>query len=464
LRSEPTSKSRTSNQQRAGDHALATKAACVLDAHAKHGEALCLGLSGGVDSVALLDILVRLAPSRRWTLTAVHINHQLNPRAGAWARFCARLCRGLHVPFKTVKVRVARGDSIEAAAREARYAAFRRQPARIIVLAQHQDDQAETVLLQLLRGAGVKGVAAMPAARADTRRADLQFLRPWLSVPRAEIERYAAARGLDWVQDDSNDDTYYLRNFLRKQVMPLIETRVPAYRATLARAAAQAAEAAGLLDALAESDVKDALVDDTLALAALRGLSQARARNALRYFLATRGLRMPDARRLDEALRQALHAKNDARVCVDLGAHGLRRYRDCLHVVPRQPALAADCAASWLGEPRVAIAGWGVLRMQRRRGTGIDLHKLSAQPVTLRPRLGGETLQPHAGRPRRPVKDLLQMCAVPPWQRERLPFLWSGERLVWVAGLGVDCAFHAAAGEPGVLPCWRDFASADCLP
>ncbi len=435
----------------------------ALAACASRGARLCVGLSGGVDSVVLLHAVSALAPRHGWQVSALHVNHQLSTHASEWARFCRRICRARGVPLRVVKVTVTHGDSTEAAARAARYGAFRAQAAENMLLAQHQDDQAETVLLQLLRGAGVKGLAAMPPVRADAVRRELRLLRPLLGVTRRDIERYAAEHHLAWVEDDSNHDVYYLRNFLRRDIMPRIETRVPEYRTTLTRAAGHLAETAQLLDALAEIDGTGVLnvSGGTLAVAALKNLPEARARNLLRYFLATQGALMPDARRLDEALRQVLTAKTDARVCVELGLHALRRYAGELHVVPLAPLVPVtarvptDFARPWRDERRVDIPELhGVLEMRRRRGAGIDLAKLQAKPVTLRLRAGGEKLQPDAARPCRPIKDLLQMHGVPPWQRNRLPFLWSGERLVWVAGLGIDCAFRARAGAPGVMPHW----------
>jgi tRNA(Ile)-lysidine synthase len=263
---------------------------------------------------------------------------------------------------------------------------------------------------------------------------------------------------LQWVDDDSNGDAYYLRNFLRQEILPRLEARVPAYRATLSRAAGQMAEAAQLLDALAQMDGADAAGMTPLPVSTLKALAPARARNLLRYFIARHGTRMPDARRLDEALRQALGAKSDARVCVNLGGWSLRRHRAALHLVPAaapQRSPAAPAPQSWRGEGRMELPAWhGVLHMRRRRGAGIDLEKLLAKPVTLRARRGGEKLQPEAARPRRNLKHLFQMHGVPPWQRDCLPLLWSGEQLVWVAGVGIDCAFHARAGKPGVTPHW----------
>jgi tRNA(Ile)-lysidine synthase len=430
----------------AARHGLVQQVAHALAGVAAPDARLCVGLSGGIDSVVLLDVLVALAPRQRWRISALHVNHQLSAYAGDWARFCRRLCRARGVPLRVVKVTVPRGDSTEAAARAARYAAYRAQPAEHVVLAQHQDDQAETVLLQLLRGAGVKGLAAMPLARADGERAGLRLLRPLLGVTRHDIEAYAAAHGLQWVDDESNRDSHYLRNFLRQEIFPRLAARVPAYRATLARAAAQLGEAAQLLDALAAIDGAGALANGTLAVAALRALP-------------------PDARRLDEELRQAVSAKSAARLCVNLGCHDLRCYRGALHVVAQAVPRDTKLMPPWRGERRIAVPQWlGVFEMQRRRGAGIDLAQLQAQPVTLRLRRGGEKLRPDAARPRRPLKDLFQALQVPPWRRDHLPLLWSGERLVWVPGVGIDCAFQARAGAPGVVPRWADSCTAAGTP
>jgi tRNA(Ile)-lysidine synthase len=435
--------------------ALARRVEQVMLAHVPHGAGVCVGLSGGVDSVVLLDLLHAIAPKYGWKLSALHVNHQISEQANAWAAFCRRLCRARGVPLRVHKVVVARGDSLEAAAREARYAAYRRQRAPFVVLAQHQDDQAETVLLQLLRGAGVRGLAAMPVLRQDVVKPGLRFLRPLLEVPRGDIVAWATSRALRWVEDDSNEDAYYLRNFLRHDILPRIAARVPEYRATLARAARHFAEASHLLEALAEQDVAGAIVGGTLAVAALAALPAPRARNVLRHFLSSQGARMPDARRLDEALRQALEARIDARVCVDLGDCTLRRHRARLYVVPVGAMPVRGLAMAWRGERRLVVPGLGALDMRRRRGAGIALDKLTAQAVTLRLRHGGERMQPEAGRPRRPVKDLLQIAQVPPWPRAQLPFLWSGDRLVWVAGVGIDQAFRAAANAAGVIPFWH---------
>jgi tRNA(Ile)-lysidine synthase len=467
-------KSSRSKRARTGPADLATRVAAQLKSVVRPADRLLVGFSGGVDSVALLDSLVRLRRSLRFRLAALHVNHQLSPNAGRWSAFCKNFCRERGVPFSSVKVRVARGDSMEAAARAARYAAYTREPADYVVLGQHQDDQAETVLLQLLRGAGVRGLAAMPILRReegrasrvegrptrhptpDTRHSTPAILRPLLDVTRSEILAHAAARKLKWVEDESNANTYFQRNFLRHEVLPVIARRFPGYRGTLARSAQHLAEASRVLDEVAAADAAGQMEEGTLAVEALRRLPVARAKNLLRYFLAERGASMPAAERLDEALRQALSAKDDARVLVDIGDFELRRFDGRLHAVPKLAAPRPGYARRWRGEKKVRLPELGgVLAMERGRGDGISVARLRGRPVTIRVRRGGERLQPDARRPRRSLKNLLQEARVPPWERERLPLLHRGGRLVWAPGIGVDCAFQASRNEPALQPAWH---------
>jgi len=442
------------------------------------GDRLVVGLSGGVDSVVLLDVLHRIAKRRRFDLAALHVNHQISPDAGRWAAFCRTVCRARGIPLRVVRVTVKHGDSLEAAARAARYDAFRSQQADYIVLAHNQDDQAETLLLQLLRGAGVKGLAAMPVLRRDDGgrikermkaegggmrekpsaecRLHLFILRPLLDIPRSEIERYARQRRLDWIEDESNVDTYFLRNFLRRDVLPLVARRFPACRATLARSASHFAETSQLLDELAAHDGAECFREGTLLVAGLRRLSRARAKNLLRHFLAGHGVIMPNAERLEEALRQSLTAQDDATVCIDLGDHELRRFAGALHVVGKAAGSGAKFSRAWRGERELALPELdGVLTLTKCRGSGISLARLQAQPVTVRVRRGGERLQPDCRRPRRSLKNLLQESRIPPWRRDRLPLLFCGNELVWAPGIGVACEFQAAADERSVVPDWK---------
>lgn len=414
-------------------------------------------LSGGIDSVVLLDILARLAPSMGFELSALHVHHGLSPHAHAWARFCRSLCRDRGIACRVVRVDVARGNSVERSARELRYAAFRRSGADHVALAHNQDDQAETLLLQLLRGAGVKGLAAMPAVRA----LDLvdasgpRLLRPLIAVPRSRIEDYARRRRLQWIEDESNLDPAYTRNWLRHEIMPRFAGRLPGYRGILSRAAAHFAEASLLLDDLARLDAAAALEGNTLSARALRELPLHRAKNLLRFVIAARGFRTPDAATMGEALKQVLSARRDRNPRIDLGECELRRHADAIHLLPTTASARHDDEVVWGGERRIALPQGGVLEMVPRRGSGLSAARLAGAPVTFRPRVGGERLQPDPARPRRTVKNLLQEARMAPWLRRCVPFIFCGDDLVCVPGIGIDCHYQAQRGEPSFVPGWH---------
>jgi tRNA(Ile)-lysidine synthase len=286
-----------------------------------------------------------------------------------------------------------------------------------------------------------------------TRHSSPGILRPLLDTTRGEILDYARGHGLDWIEDESNRDTRLRRNFLRHEILPAIERRFPSYRLTVARAAGHLAEASRVLDEVAAKDGATALKDGTLAVAALRRLPPPRARNLLRYFLAERSVEPPSAARLEEALRQSLSAKQDARMAVDLGDVFLARFGDRLHVVSGGPP--PRYAHRWRGETKVVLpeAG-GILTFKREKGAGIGLVHLKGRTLTIKPRSGGERLQPDSRRPRRSLKNLLQEARIPPWSRERMPLIFCGSTLVWAANIGVDCSFQAGRGEPGLRPVW----------
>ena len=433
--------------------ALAARVDAVLRRHVRRDAHLHVGLSGGIDSVVLLHVLAR---DLRWPaarLSAVHVNHQLSPHAARWAAFCARLCRRLEVPLQIANVAVVRGNSTEAAARVARHGVFAATGAKLVVLAHNRDDQAETMLLQLLRGAGPLGLAAMPELRAAAQGIPA-ILRPLLDVPRSDIAAYARAHRLKWMDDESNRDRAYLRNFLRHDILPALSVKVPGVGATLARAARHQAEAADLLDALARQDFGRGKTT-TLPVSRLARLDAPRARNLLRYFLRMNGVAMPDAVRLDELLRQATGARPDARVSVALGPVEIKRFHGRLHVVQPLPRKATELEWTWNGHGTLSMPELGgALRLVRRRGMGIDARLLRDAVLTVRTRRGGESLRLSAGARRRTVRNLLQEAAIAPWVRDRLPCIFVNGELACVTVLGVDSAFQARPGTAGMLPVW----------
>ena len=423
------------------------------------GAHLAMGLSGGVDSVALLSALTELAPAMRFSLRAVHINHGISPNAARWAEFCARLCAGFRIPLQleTVDIGPYRNLGLEGAARQARYEAFARVDADFIVLAQHRDDQAETLLLRLLRGAGLRGLAAMSPLRAlsGTR---ARLLRPLLAMSRAEIETYARLRGLEWVEDESNVDTLRQRNFLRHEVFPLIERQFPAVRATVARTAAHLAEARELLDEMARGDFERCGGGTAVDIPVLHRLGEARAKNVLRHWCETRGIEPLSAARTAELLRQLKDSRADARFSFAVPGWTFLRYREKLYLRRASEALERNLREVWDGGnalPMLSLGG--VLKFKPEEGRGLSVAKLRAGRVTVRLRQGGERLRLDIRRPRRTLKNLFQERGIPPWRRACLPLIFCGDELVSVPGIGDACEFRAAPAEAGLIVTWEPF-------
>lgn len=420
------------------------------------GARLTLGLSGGIDSAVLLDLLAERAA--RFRLSCLHVNHGISPNSAAWARFCRALAADYGLPCRVTKVDLAPYRSLgrEGAARAARYAAFGRERADFVVIAQHRDDQAETVLLQLLRGGGLPGLAAMPAATERREGAGPALLRPMLDVSREDIAAYANARGLRWIEDESNADETLARNFLRRRVMPLLRELNPTLGANLARSARHLAEADSLLEALAAIDAEECMTQGRLRVDALRSLGAARSRNLLRWFIRKHGLDVPGSAALDEGLRQVIEARRDASLRLDLGGAVLRRHRGALWLVAPEAANPQNDRWIWHGERvwRLPELG-GVLRVGRVKGDGLRAAAAEAGEVTLRRRSGGEAMRPRRGGPRRTVKKLLQENGVPPWERESLPLVYCDDDLVCLPGLAVEAGWQAGPGEPGLRFVWE---------
>jgi tRNA(Ile)-lysidine synthase len=412
---------------------------------------IAVALSGGVDSVVLLHLMAALRGEFALYLQAVHVNHGLSPNADAWEKFCSDACAALGVGFSAVRLGLARvaGESLEAQARKARYAALEDAAAEsgtgIIALAQHADDQAETVLLQLLRGAAAKGLAAMPEWRCTG--SGCCYWRPLLQTTRKEIVEYAHQRGLRWIEDESNANTTYKRNFLRAQVLPRLEEGFPGYRASLARAAAHAADAAQLLDQLANVDAAGAGDGDRVSLAALRKLGPLRASNLLRWNLARRGLAVPPGERLAEFIRQTFKAAKDRHPALKLGDHHVL-HTEGGHVAVACAPSSGTFLATWHGES-VVVLPHGSLRFEKTGGAGIRATMVPASGLIIRPREGGERLKIAANRPLRTLKNLMQETAIPAVSRNRWPLIVYAGRLVAVPGIGVGVDWQCPPGETG---------------
>jgi len=433
----------------------------TLEAHSVRGVPVAIALSGGMDSVVLLDLLDRCRVTRQLSLSAIHVNHQISPHAAKWETFCRTLCQQREIPITVQRVSVIAGDlGVEAAARQLRYRAFACAAADFVALAHHLDDQVETFLLQLLRGAGPKGLAGMPVVRPQQAAgkdnlAQPLILRPFLEIRRNQISVYASARKLAWVDDDSNSDSRFDRNYLRNEVLGKLDARFPGYRETLSRAARNLADHAVLAEELARIDAQS-LDRGAVSAERLRQLSDVRALNLLRQLFAERGLQMPPRVRLEEALRQCRGASRDAEIQVAFGDARLRCYRDRVELVAFAAGIPADWQSRWDGRGELMLPdGLGRLRSRTVIGDGIARRHFETRAATVRGRSGGERMQPGENRPTRALKNLLQEHAVPPWERSRMPLVFFGEQLAWVPGIGVAAEFRAGATEDGIAPEWE---------
>lgn len=300
-------------------------AACLIR-HAQPGDSVAVAFSGGLDSSVLLHAASCLATTPPLDLSAVHVHHSLSSNADAWANTCTKVCSELMIPLEVRRVAVSSdtGKGVEAAARDVRHRALEDHPASWILLAHHEDDQAETVLHNLLRGSGVRGVAAIPESRG-------RFLRPLLGIARATLYEYATSHGLTWIEDDSNDDCRYTRNFLRHQVLPVISSRFPRAVQQLSAASRRFSEADALLDDLARMDLDGRPPEFPLPMQLFRELSERRARNLLRALIAWHHKQPPDERRLTEFVRQLRTAGSDRHPRIDPENYALWCEQGALH-------------------------------------------------------------------------------------------------------------------------------------
>lgn len=431
-------------------------------------QSLGLAVSGGLDSMVLLQLAHAWARQQDVPLSAFHVHHGLSPHADAWLAHCERACAALGVRFDARRVEVAKGKSgVEQAARKARYAALGEMCVAhgvpVLLTAHHLDDQAETVLLQLLRGSGPAGLSGMDAANRAAGllgQPDLVMARPLLSIARGELEVYAREEGIAWVDDESNSDPRYARNALRHQVMPALAQAFPGFQQRFARSAAHAASAQRLLNELAQQDLAAALDGDALSLAVLRGLSVDRQYNLLRFWFGRRGVSLPSTAWLEELVAQAISAREGAQLLVTHPDCHFRRHRDLLYITPKLADLPGMRDADdigvihkegqsfrWNGESVLDFPDYGGKLHFEPAGQGFEAGWLRSQPLCIDFRQGGERLKLAPNRPSRSLKAHSQASNIPAWERARLPIVTAKLDLLYAAGLGMDCRHFGSEGE-----------------
>lgn len=415
-----------------------------------------IAYSGGLDSHVLLHAMCSLARMRNWQLQAIHVNHGLQVAAPGWAQHCQDVCRDLNIHSHIVEVdaRAEPGESPEARARMARYAVMAdyAQSGWIIVTAHHQEDQAETFLLQLLRGSGLKGLAAMPRLQ---QLAGGWLLRPLLDFRRADLHQYARDHQLDWIEDGSNADVSIDRNYLRHVLWPHLSARWPAAGRTIARAAEHAAETAALAEDMARQDRTAATKagETALQLWVLRSLSLARRRNLLRVWIRDHDLSVPSTDVLEQIVTNLIDAGSDREPVVYWHGHEFRRYRERLYLLPRLPQIAPETCLSWDMQSSLALP-LGELRACRHHGPGLKTEVSARDDIEIRFRRGGEVIRLPGRRHHHTLKNLLQTSGLPSWLRDFLPLVYINNELALVPGICAGANWMAEPQEAAIKVLW----------
>jgi tRNA(Ile)-lysidine synthase len=424
-----------------------------------------VGFSGGLDSTVLLHLISRWAGENGAapTITAVHVNHSLQAQADQWQRHCEAVCARLGIEIVCQRVKVEeQGRGIESAARDSRYQCFTEllKDSDVLYLGHHLDDQVETFFLRLMRGAGVQGLAGIPGERALGRG---RLVRPLLTMPRVQLVEYALQHSLTYIIDPSNQDDGLDRNYLRNQVLPLLDERWPAYRNAVARASGHLSRVTGLLsETLAvpgtcHTDWGDlGFVADDLCQEPQNAMAQ------IRGWLRDQGCQMPDLSALQEFTRQLLRGDEGGKARLDCGAYVLQRYREAIYLLPTGACWEVPVRVSLSPGESIILPGVGLVALESTDGPGLMLSE--SDLLTLSWRQGGERCRLLGKSHTSSLKQLLQEAAVPPWWRQRVPLLYWGESLLAIADLALCQTDYLRerppVGEKNWKLCWKPDSSA----
>jgi len=412
-----------------------------------------LGLSGGLDSSVLLHLLVKMQDKFNFNLRAIHVHHGLNSAADDWLKFCKKKCESLNIDFYSEKVKINPDSALgfEGEARKLRYEAIVKRQKGIVALGHHQNDQAETLLLQLFRGSGLKGLAAMP--EFDSKR---NFWRPMLNIKRDALEIYAKEHRVKYIDDESNQDEKFNRNFIRQKVLPLIESRYPSSIETISRSASNIAEGHNLNNLIAIDDSKSYMSPDGahLSIHGLKKLSKLRAINLIRWWLSLENLLMPSKKNIDELYRQVQYIKKDTSLNLKISIDkSIRAHHDKLLIVNSEIKLNAF-NLSWSGEDELHLPNDTKLQFIKTNNGGLSLAKLGVKSLKIKSRSGGEKLKPFPDQPSRTLKYLFQNADIPLWERGQVPLVFAKKQLVAVPNLGIHHEYQSSEGEIGYQINW----------
>lgn len=418
---------------------------------------LWIAYSGGVDSHVLLHRCVALRDELPEIAGVIHIHHGISAQADEWAAHCEKVCADLKLTCHISRVELADGEGLEDSARRARYAALKMylQAGDAILLAQHQQDQAETFLLQALRGGGPRGLAAMPAIAPLGKG---YLMRPMLDITRTEILDYARQHQLQWIEDESNQDTRFDRNYMRHEVMPVLRQRWPAADRTLSRTAVHTAGLVDIADELLVDELQGVSGSQagTLSVTALKTLSFSRASLLIRALCQKLSLPVPATAHLKELLDKQLHADADRQIHIDWPGAEVRRYQDDLYLLATLPPLSeTHWCYEWDGTNTLEIPELhGRMSLEPAQGEGFR-RQYAEQGLLIKPRVGGERCKPAGDDHRRELKTIYQDHSIPPWQRQRLPLVYADDSLIAIADIVVSDDASVATDEIGYKVIWQ---------
>lgn len=427
-----------------------------------------IALSGGVDSSVLLHLMHEASmENQEIKLEAVHIDHGISTKSHEWSEFCRTKCEILDIPYQSFKIDDPRsnGESPEASARKYRYALLGNllKHECVLLTAHHQNDQCETMLLQLLRGGGLSGISSMPEIQEFGRG---YLARPLLNIDQEEIKCYAIDKGIEWIEDESNIDTNIDRNYIRHNVFPLIKQRWPSASKTISRTARHAAENLTLSQALAKQDyIKAKIVGvKILSVSSVQQFSYARQRNLLRYWIREHDKPVPSTVIMGRILTESIESEVDRNPLVRWDKTEVRRYRDRLYILDPLPEV--DKNTFFTLEQASESLPLGKISYDYTIGNGINAELLKNRTVSIGFRDGGETIFPYNSPYKRRVKKVMSECGVPPWLRDLMPLVFIDNELAAIPGIGVDKKWTALSGQSSISLHWHIPSELEqqCLP
>lgn len=413
-----------------------------------------IGLSGGVDSMVLLHILSCLRNEIKLIINAIHINHDLSENALTWENFCEKHCKELEINFISKKIDISEDLKlgVEGAARKKRYEVFKDYQKGVLALAHHQDDQAETLLLQLFRGSGLKGLASMQLYDSEKK-----IWRPFLRIKKERIKEFAKKYGIEFINDESNDNLNYDRNFLRQKVFPLLKTRYPNISQTISRSADNIAEGLNLNETIAKEDAKKFVSDDQtiLSLSMLQEIPKERVLNLIRWWLARNNQPMPNKKTINELFNQIIKVKKDSMINLNISPlMTIRQYQNHIFLVGKKDK-NIQYEMIWQGESELNLPDNSRILFNKKKADRNILLKINVGALRIQNRIGGERFKPKVDQPTRTLKYLLQKSRIPPWEREDIPLFFSEDQLVVVPNFGIHYDFQAKENEVGWEVNWE---------